>query len=144
MTGNRQLSGKGPAEAGMTLVEILVVAAIAAILLAIAVPAYQGYSQRGHRADAVRAMLGAAACQERVRSGSGYYDTTRCTDGLDSAHYVFSMAPPDQETALAFTVIARPVWADANDPCGTLYLDQAGTRGTSGDPGRAAGCWSGK
>ena len=142
--GRRRRSEGRPAQVGMTLVEILVVAAIAAILLAVAVPAYQGYIQRGHRADAVRAMLGAAACQERVRAGSGYYDTTRCTGGLDTAHYVFSMEPPDQAATLAFNVVATPVRADENDRCGILYLDQAGTRRTSGDPERATACWNGK
>ena len=143
MPGGRQ-TGKKPGNAGLTLVEILVVVAIAAILLAIAVPAYQVYLIRGHRADAVRAMLGVAACQERVRAGSGFYDTARCLDGFALQHYVLSIEPRGQAAALAFTVVATPLHAAAGDTCGTLYLDQIGTRRISGDPDRVAGCWGGK
>lgn len=129
---------------GLTLVEVLVVVAITAILVSIAVPSYQRYLQRGHRAEAVRAMLEAAACQERVRAGSGYYDTTRCAANPGTGQYRLTIEPRDNNESLAFTILGSPVRPGHGDYCGTLTLNHAGTRGSSGDPARLADCWNGR
>lgn len=50
---------------GFTLVEILVVVVIVAVLAAIALPNYQRYIQRGHRAQARAGLLQAAHWMER-------------------------------------------------------------------------------
>lgn len=128
----------------MTLAEILVVVAIIAVLLSLAIPAYDRYVQRGHRADAIRGLLEIAACQERVRAGSGYYDTGRCLDNMNSDFYRFSLEPAGQVTSLVFTAKASPVSRTGDDSCGSLSLDQAGSRGISGNPTQLAACWSGR
>jgi type IV pilus assembly protein PilE len=129
---------------GFTLLELMMALAVVAVLLALAVPAYQRYVQRGERAEAVRLLLAAAACQERIRAQGGYYDTARCLEGVVASAYEFRIEPPGDATSLAFTLIAEPKRARGDDPCGSLSLNQAGTRGISGDTGGLAACWGGR
>ena len=129
---------------GLTMVELVVVVAIVAILLAVAVPSYQGYLQRGHRADAIRGLMEVASCQERVRSERGFYDTGRCLDHSGTAFYRLSIEPVAQEQSLVYKIVASPLKHDRNDYCGELSLDQAGVRGISGDADQLAACWGGR
>lgn len=129
---------------GFSMIELIVVIAIVAVLTALAVPSYQRYVQRGHRADAVRTLLEMAACQERLRAESAYYDTSRCLGGTDTAYYRFRFEPVDQERSLSFRAVASPTKALEEDNCGELHLDQAGSRGVSGEQGRLAACWGGR
>jgi type IV pilus assembly protein PilE len=129
---------------GLTLVEILVVVLIIALLAALALPSYHRYVERGHRADAVRKLLQIAGCQERVRAGTGYYDTSRCASGLDTAHYRFRIEPPDEPASMVFTTIASPTGEQHGNDCGSLSLDQSGTRRIGGKHERLASCWGGR
>lgn len=142
MTGQAQPRA-APTQKGVTLVEVMIVIAVVAVLLSLAVPSYQRYLQRSHRAEAVRALLEAAACQERQRAQTGYYDTTRCLGGSTN-HYHLAIAPTEQARSLTYRLTAEPVTRYPDDACGALRLDQAGTRTTSGDPARWAECWSGR
>lgn len=128
---------------GLTLIEVLVALALVTILLALAMPAYDRYLQRSHRTEAVRVMLAIAACEERVRARSGYYDTTQCLENTATAHYAFALSPAAQSEALLYVVSATPVNTRGGETCGTLTLDQAGTRTASGAAGWAD-CWSGR
>lgn len=141
-----QVSGTGRTGVmdGLTLVEIVVVVAIAAILLSLAIPSYQQYLQRGHRADAIRSMLEVATCQERVRSQSGFYDTGRCIGNAETGFYRLRIEPAAQANSLVFEVVASPLKRGRNDHCGDLSLDQAGVRGISGDADQTMACWSGR
>lgn len=130
--------------AGYSLLEILIVVALIGIILAYAVPSYQQYLQRVHRADAVRTLLSIAGCQERIRAKSGFYDTTRCLGEEPQARYAFSMEPEDKPSSLTFRAIARPIRASANDPCGTLSITQTGSRSISGDLQYRMDCWTGR
>jgi type IV pilus assembly protein PilE len=132
------------ARGGFSLLELLVVVAVTAILLSLAIPSYRQYVQRGYRAEAVSALLSIAACQERVRSGGGYFDTTRCLDGVDSEHYEFRLEPAGQTASMEFTASARPRYREDGQPCGTLSIDQAGSTHAEGDPAQSADCWSGR
>jgi type IV pilus assembly protein PilE len=128
---------------GMSLVELVVVVGIAGILLSIAIPSYQQYEQRSQRVDAIRMLLAAAACQEKVRAETGYYDTHACIDGMDGK-YEFRITPPGNAKSLLFTVAATPRRTSSWDKCGTLSLDQAGTRGITGKLQDLAACWGGR
>lgn len=129
--------------AGYTVIEVVIALAIVGILLALAVPGYLRYLQRADRAEAVRALLAASACQERVRAAGGYYDTGRCLDGLVSDAWSFRFDPVDDNATLAFTVTADPLRTRDGDACGSLSLDQTGTRAISGD-GAVGDCWGGR
>jgi type IV pilus assembly protein PilE len=136
--------GQTREDAGLTLIETLVVVALVAVLLGLAAPSYRQYLQRGHRVEAARALFTVAACQERVRAQKGQYDTTHCGDNVDTRHYRITITPPGQTATASYTAIAVPKKPAQGDLCGSLALDQAGTRRISGDPARTAACWSGR
>jgi type IV pilus assembly protein PilE len=133
-----------PLKRGYSLLDLLTALAIAAILLALAVPTYQKYTMRAHRAEAVRMLLMAADCEQRLLLRTGFYDTTRCLDGLQSDHYRFKMEPPSETASTVFRISAEPAPEIPADPCGKLSLDQVGTRFISGDASSIAACWGGR
>ena len=134
---------RGFIPAGFSLLELMIVLAVASILLAVAIPSYQRYVQRAHRAEAVRLILAIADCQERIRASKGFYDTSQCLASLDSESHDFRIEPAGEADSLTFTIVAEPreAWADH---CGSLSLDQSGTRAISGDPGELLKCWGGR
>ena len=130
--------------AGFTLLEVLVVMAILAILVGMALPGYRSYLERGHRAQAIHALHSISACQERLRAASGYYDTSRCLEGIDQQHYTFGLKPRDEAASLAFTAIATPINPSKRNRCGSLAIDQAGSTTISGETQWLAACWGGR
>jgi type IV pilus assembly protein PilE len=140
------------AEAGITLVELLVAMAIVGILAAIAIPSYQSVTQKSRRHDAEEALMGLRQAMERhyARNGSYagvanagvpiIYATRTPTEG--SGHYydlrITGMGPGQE---LSYELVATPVDTQASDPCGILKLNQAGQRGSARDDGQ---CWNGK
>ena len=128
---------------GFSLLELIIVLAVVAVLLTIAVPSYQRYMQRAHRVEATRMILAVADCQERVRANTGFYDTSLCLEAFQSESHDPRIEPPDNTASLEFTIVAEPQPGLA-DYCGSLSLDQAGTRGISGNPDDLGKCWSGR
>ena len=125
------------------MLELVIAVSLICILLTIAAPSFQRYTQRAYRAEVMRMMLAVAGCQERVRSITGFYDTRRCNDGFDSDSHELRVEPPDTEESLDFVIIAE-LQAGREDSCGNLSLDQSGARGISGDPDLLIKCWSGR
>ena len=138
----RTISGAQPGlqQRGFGLLELMIALLVVAVLLGFAIPSYRQYVSRAHRAEAVRTLLAAAECQERIRAETGYYDTSRCASDLDNRHYTFRVEPADELASLTFTVLSTP---RQPDHCGTLALDQAGTR-SAGGGADVADCWSGR
>ena len=66
---------------GFTLLELMIVVVIIGILMAIAVPSYQGYVLRSHRTDAHSSLLDIAARQERFVAQRNTYTTDIAGDG---------------------------------------------------------------
>jgi len=129
---------------GFSLLEILVVVALVALLLSIALPQYQSYLERGYRVEAIRMLTSAAACQERHRARTGAYDPARCGGSNSNDHYRLYFEQEENSSSTGFTLTAEPVRQRTNDKCGSLSLDQAGTRGISGPAGNLSKCWSGR
>ena len=129
---------------GFSLAELLFVLVIAGVLLALSIPSYQQYAQRAQRADAIREMLAIAGCLERTRTTTGFFDTTACTDLSKNNHYLLRIAPADETSASKYQIIAEPVRPGSNDLCGTLSLDNTGTKSISGNPEARARCWGGR
>jgi len=128
---------------GFSLLELVIVLAVIGVLLTLAIPSYQRYTQRAHRVEAIRMMLAIADCQERVRASTGFYDTSSCGEGFDSDSHELRIEPPGNVASLEFTIIAQ-LRQGSEDACGNLSLNQAGTRGISGNQAVATKCWGGR
>lgn len=128
---------------GFTLIEMMIVVVILAILAAIALPSYQKYVLRSHRAEGQALLSEAAARQERYFAQNNTYAST--STALNLASYLagvqyYSLAISNV-TASTYTLTATATGSQARDSeCLTLTLDQAGTRGASGT-GTASTCW---
>lgn len=134
---------------GFTLIEMMVVVAIMAILLAIAIPAYQKYVLRANRAEGVSLLNEAAAREERYYASNNVYavdDSGIASLGVrnagtsDNALYQLSLAEGgDDDGGYLLTAIAQGTQA-ADSECGNLTLNAAGVRGSTGSEAVST-CW---
>jgi type IV pilus assembly protein PilE len=122
------------AKRGFTLVELMVVVAIAAILAAIAYPSYLDVVRRAHQSDAQQFMMDVALREEQFildSPGAGYAgDLTQLNFPLPAPiakHY--SIAIATVATPPAFTITATPASSLA---LSTLTLDSLGNKSPAG------------
>ena len=100
----------------------MVVVLVAAILVAIAVPAYQTQVQHARRTDAKTALLDAAAREEKYRSLSNSY--TVAADKLGYASLPSAIGSNDYYT-LYICIGSAPTSTAATTPC--TSMTSAGT-----------------
>jgi type IV pilus assembly protein PilE len=142
---------KTRATAGFTLIELVIALAIVAIVTSLAASTYRGHLRRGHRAEAVHALLAAAAEQEKFHLANGRYG-----DRLDGAvgddppglpvasrtpggHYLLAVPTA---TAAEFRLVATAT--GGGDPaCSSLAIDESGRRAATDARGAdsTARCW---
>jgi type IV pilus assembly protein PilE len=119
---------------GFTLIEVMIVVAIVGILAAIAMPSYNEYIRRGHRADARAGLLQAQQWLERASTATGVYPTAlpaNLTWAADTTkRYTISIGGP--ATTSSFTLTATPKGAQVGDKCGNYTLTNTGTRAVVG------------
>lgn len=125
------------------MIELVIVMAVMGILMATAMPGYQGYMLRVHRTEAIRLLLQASMCQERVHAARGTYDTGQCQLQSEYQRYQLEYEPPDTQ-GRTFIAVANPIGAQISDHCGSLSLDQNGARGITATDTSVMKCWSGR
>ena len=131
--------------AGITLIELMVVMAIIGILAAIAVPAYQSHMTRVYRGAAKTCLSEFSQYMERYYTTNMTYvgaaPAPGCAlEGVMGLRYTFAVSA---QAARTYTVTATPINVQlARDTqCGTLSLDQAGTRDRTGSES-VDHCWA--
>lgn len=147
-TALRSVSPLRARSAGLTLIELMIVVAIVAILAAVAVPSYQSYVLRSHRADAQAFLSNVVARQQHFLLDRRSYATSLTASTSDnglaiavptslSTRYTISVSTDNTARPPVFTATAVPTTTQSADPCGTLSIDQQGTKSASG----TGSCW---
>jgi type IV pilus assembly protein PilE len=143
---------------GFTLVELMIVVAIATILFAIAVPTYMSFIRQSRRTEAKTAVLDLAGREERFLSTNpaGYtqlpanlgYTGFGAGNPIGSGYYFLTVCSPDclasALPAPSYSVTATPVagLSQALDAqCTSFSVNSAGQQFATGTQ-TAAFCWA--
>jgi type IV pilus assembly protein PilE len=135
------------ADAGFTLIEVLVVMVIIAILAAVAIPNYTEYINRGRRQEAKALLLQAAQWQERVRTERNGYVTATAdlpaafrTVNVNGAA-IYNITIDTGATANAYRLTAARAGSMTDDGCGDFALSNTGVRALANNTRTLDQCW---
>jgi type IV pilus assembly protein PilE len=142
-------SGRQFRHAGFSLVELLVVLVIMGVLSAVALPAYTRYVQRGHRTEAMAALLESQHFMERYYSANGQYLSPanavpllpQRLQGIPSQGTVRYQLSVREATLNSYVLQAVPEGSMSGDVCGSLTINQTGLRGMLNSTRSVAECW---
>lgn len=129
--------------AGFTLVELMVTILIGAILLSIAVPAYQTQIRKSRRTEAKTAILDLASREERLFTTTNNYSATAADLGyqalgvaIGGGYYKLEVALTSPPNPPGFTVTATAINSQLKDTnCAKFMVDQTGQQSTKNSAG---------
>ncbi len=127
---------------GFTLIELIIVIAIVALLVAVALPSYRDHVRKSRRAEAQAYLMSVAGRQTQFLVDTRAYASTLATINIPQPSSVASFytvalnvvaGPPP-----TFTLTATPLAGtdQVNEKCGTLTIDQSGAKTAA-----LSSCW---
>ncbi|HDS1578713.1 type IV pilin protein [uncultured Stenotrophomonas sp.] len=125
--------------AGFTLIELMVVVIVVGILAAVAIPSYQQYVRRSHRAVVKADMAEYAQRAERYHSSNNSYSGYTLPAKVsprEGGVARYNLAFKGDGTS--FTITATPQGSQTKDSCGKMSLDQANRKTAEGT---LTDCW---
>ena len=133
--------------AGFTLLELLIVVAVASIIMSMGVAGYRQYITRANRVDATALLLRVAAAQERYYLEQNTYTADPAELGFPDAlsergYYKLAVAPSLGGLVIGYTATATVVDEESqstDEKCQDLTINESGLR--SSTPEDAEVCW---
>jgi len=119
---------------GFTLVELMVVIAVAALLVSLAIPSYHSSVRKGRRGAAQAELIQFAGVAERIYTQNLSYAAAPTPDDPDVDDY-YTITVAIAEDGTSWTATATPTDIQSSDKCGTMTLTNSGARTNSGDEG---------
>jgi type IV pilus assembly protein PilE len=138
LKGNKAM--KAGKQSGFTLIELMITVAIVAILAAIAMPSYQEYVKRGHRAAAQAEMMDIANLQQQLLLANRSYAAKGTVPWTNTGYnlptellsrYTYNVTASNPPF---FRITFTPIGAQVTD--GALVLDSTGVKTRAGDPAK--------
>lgn len=88
---------------GFTLIELMIVVAIIGILAAVALPAYQDYTNRAKASELMLAASSARTCVTETVATKGALGLTACASGFQATKYATAMGVGDTTGIITVT-----------------------------------------
>lgn len=139
--------------AGFTLIELMIVVVIVGVLAAIAYPSYVKSITKSKRKAAEACLSSYATFMERFYTTNLRYDHDTedndvelpaldcASNGNTGENYSYELDGTKlSSSTYGLKAVPKSAQASRDAECGTLTLDQAGTRGVTGSAG-VASCW---
>ncbi len=137
--------GRACGSSGFTLIELLIGLVIVAILASIALPSYRDQMRKSRRAEAQAFVMAVAARQTQFLIDTRSYSSSLADIGVATpssvaASYTIALVatpgPPP-----VFSISATPIGEQQREACGTLAIDQTGSKTATRDGVAVANCW---
>ncbi|PJI95764.1 type IV pilus assembly protein PilE [Acidovorax sp. 69] len=130
---------------GFTLIELMITVAVIGILAAIAYPSYQDQVRKSRRAEAQSVLMNIGTRQQQMLLDTRSYAATAASLSVTvppqvTAYYAVSVSAP-ASTPPTFTATATPQGDQTKDKCGTLGVDNTGTKTALKSGSTQTGCW---
>ncbi|WP_461482457.1 type IV pilin protein [Porticoccus sp.] len=144
---------------GFTMIELLIVVAIMAVIVALALPNYREYVIKSNRSVAKGALLEVASREEQYFLNNRSYTNSLVDLGLPANYYMGSdgqtlttssgsiyqitIDEPDSNTGeTAYTLSATPQNSQTEDGrCGIFSIDEQGLKTVTDASESASYCW---